>query len=427
MKLKLLQSRLFQGSIAYLGSEVLNRSVSFLLLPILTRYLSPADYGIVSTFSALVAILSVFAGVNVHGAINVAFFKIKHSSLRVYIFNAFLILAVSSLVVASVMTICDTMIGRHLSMSRGWLYIALVVAVSQFITLINLCLWQAEQKAFTYAAYQVAQTVLNAGLTLLFVVRSSMHWEGQLLAIAISSGIFAALSLIVICARGYLNPIFRKEDVRELLNYGVPLIPHSLGGWLRTGADRILLTVLVGSAATGIYSVGYQIGMIVGIVASSFNRAFSPYLFSKLANITRVEKTNLVRYTYAYFGAIVLFAGCLGIASPWLLSVFLGKQFQGSSALVIWIAFGYAFDGMYYMVVNYIFYQNQTTFLAIISLCVSLVHIMLSFILVKLFGSAGPAYATTVSSMLAFILTWILSKRVYPMPWFEVMPQKAVA
>jgi O-antigen/teichoic acid export membrane protein len=46
------------------------------MLPILTRYLTPEDYGIISVFTVLVSILAVFTGLSIHGAINVNFFKI---------------------------------------------------------------------------------------------------------------------------------------------------------------------------------------------------------------------------------------------------------------------------------------------------------------------------------------------------------------
>ena len=39
---------------------------------------------------------------------------------------------------------------------------------------------------------------------------------------------------------------------------------------------------MVNVAATGLYSVGYQVGMIIGLLANSFNLTWSPFLYEKL-------------------------------------------------------------------------------------------------------------------------------------------------
>lgn len=52
--------KLFGNAAIYLGANILNAGIPFLLLPILTHVLTPADYGIVAMFSVVVSILGAF-------------------------------------------------------------------------------------------------------------------------------------------------------------------------------------------------------------------------------------------------------------------------------------------------------------------------------------------------------------------------------
>ena len=65
--------KLFKNTFIYTGTNVINKAIPFFLLPIMTRYLTPIDYGIVATFNVLLAVMVVFVGLSMHGAINVNF------------------------------------------------------------------------------------------------------------------------------------------------------------------------------------------------------------------------------------------------------------------------------------------------------------------------------------------------------------------
>src|SRR5690606_34839927 len=59
---------LASGASIYLLSNILNAALPFALLPILTRYLGPAQYGEVAMFQTFLATLAAFTGLSVQGA-----------------------------------------------------------------------------------------------------------------------------------------------------------------------------------------------------------------------------------------------------------------------------------------------------------------------------------------------------------------------
>ena len=71
----------------YVLFEAINKAMPFLLVPVLTHYLSPGEMGIIAEFTATLGILSIIIGLNVHGAINVAFFRLSKYDLSIYIYE----------------------------------------------------------------------------------------------------------------------------------------------------------------------------------------------------------------------------------------------------------------------------------------------------------------------------------------------------
>jgi len=413
-----LKSKLLSNSFIFVIGDIINKGIPFLMLPILTRYLTPEDYGIVSIFTVIIAVLSVFTGLNVHGAININFFKMDKRELKNYIGNVYIILAISSLIVLIILSIFSNIIINNIELSINWVYMALLVSFFQFTTNINLLLWVAEQKSKQYIIYQIMQTILITTLSLIFIIKFNMKWEGQILATTIGILTFSMISFIFIIKRGYFYFKLNFNYIKDALYFGIPLIPHTLSGWIKTGSDRILLVSMVGASATGIYSVGYQIGYVIGVVVLALNKVWTPYLFKILSdNPSLKDKERIVKFTYIYFIFIILFAILFSYIAQNMVYYFLDEKFIESIQYIKYFALAFAFQGMYFMVTNYIFYVKKTYILSYITFSTAVIHVILLYVLININGTIGAAQATLISFVITFFATWYLSNKVYSMPW----------
>jgi len=415
--LSIFRHKLFKNAFVYTGSNVINKAIPFFLLPIMTRYLTPTDYGIVATFNVLLAVMVVFVGLSMHGAINVNYFKLKREELREYIGNVFIILFTNFILIFIIVFFLKTYFSNIVKFPVKWIPILVIVALCQSIFKINLGLWRVEQKSLPYGLFQISRTISNVALSLIFVVALVWGWQGRLLGAIITSVIFGLISIFLIYRRKYIKFSFDKKYIKDALFFGVPLIPHALGGWIMTSIDRIFINSMVGVAATGLYSVGYSVGMIIGILASSFNLAWSPFLYEKLKENNFSTKVKIVKFTYLYDVGIILLALILSFIAPTFLKFFVSKNFYFAYKYVLWIALGYAFNGMYFMVVNYIIYVKKTYILAWVTFSSAGINIILNYFFIKANGAIGAAQATTITFFVQFIMVWILSAKVYKMPW----------
>ncbi|BAI79873.1 polysaccharide biosynthesis protein [Deferribacter desulfuricans SSM1] len=412
---KILNSSLFKASGIYTIVSIINAVIPFFLLPVLTRYLSPEDYGIVAMFSLIVSIIGVFTGLSVHGAINRVYFE-KDINFKEYVANCIFILFGSSVLTFLIVFFIRDFISNISGVPENWILIAVYVSFFQFLILSNLVIYQVRMKAKEYSFIQIGRSLLNVILTIFLVVIIGLKWEGRLSAQILATFIFGIFSFIIL-HKSWTEWKINKYYIKHALKFGVPLIPHTIGGMLIVATDRFVIMNTLGLKEAGIYTVGLQIGMIIQLFTDAFNKAYVPWLFEKLNQNDYKAKIKIVKFTYFYFVAIILFALVVGLLAPFLIKILVGKSFYESSSVVLWIALGGAFKGMYYMVTNYIFYSYKTYILTWITLFCGLINIPITFSLTKNFGIIGAGMSYSLVLFLFFILTFIISIKVYKMPW----------
>lgn len=408
-----------KNSIIYISTEVLNKAIPFLLLPILTKYLTPADYGIIASFTAFVSFLSIFIGLSIHGAVNVNFFTISKEELKVYISNGILLLLFTTVIVFFIVFLFQRQLSSHLLLGSEWLYMGIVLAFAQFITLLNLTLWIAEKNSKAYGVYQILQTILISSMSILFVVALHYDWRGQVLANVLGTLSLSLFSFYLLYKRGYLQFKYQPKDMKDLLHFGIPMIPHNLSGWIETSGDRLLLISLIGASSTGLFTVGFQIGMIMSVLVSSFHKVWNPYLYEKLSlsEFTLKSKIKIVKFTYLYFIAMIFLVLILNFIAKYIFLYLIDTQYAQSYQYVIYILITFALNGAYFMVVSYIFFLKKTKQLAYITFSSSLIHVLLSYIFINIYGALGVVYSSIISYTIMFLSVWYYSNKVYPMPW----------
>ena len=409
----------------YTGANILNAAIPFLLMPVLTRVLSPADYGTIAMFGIVVSIMGAFTGLSVHGAVGVRYFQLERQRMPSYVGGCLAILAVSSAVMLVVVLVCRRWLEIVAHVPGNWLLVAVLISGAQFLINIRLSLWQVQHKAIRYGAFQVSQSLLNASLSLFLVLGLGMAWEGRVLGQAMAVIAFMMIALFFLHRQSEVSRPKTTHDVRDALKFGVPLIPHVIGGLLIATTDRFMITNMLDVAQAGIYMVALQLGLVLGLLTDSFNRSYAPYLMEVLAKEDQTRDHKIVRGTYIYFIVVTVAALLLGLAAPELLSVLVGEQFRAAAGAVFYVAIGYAFGGMYYMVANYIFFASKTGYLAVATLASGMFNIVATYFLIKVNGILGAAQAFMLSQAMIFLCTWWLAQRFRPMPWGRALfPEK---
>lgn len=418
-------STLVKNSLVYVITDGINKAIPFILLPFISRFLTPADYGIVSNYNVYIQILSVFVYLCTAGIIPVMFFKVDHENLKKVISNMIFINTAATIFFLMLSMIEYGYVNNYFSLPLIIQLVGIVSVWFSSITNINLILWRCEEKPLKFGAYQISQTLLNAVSTVLFVMILLWGWQGRVWSMMISCILMGFVSIYILKANDYVAFTIDRKSVKAVLAFSIPLIPHALSFWFKSGTDKILLTSLCGLTENGLYSVAMTWGAVVSLFLVAYNNSYSPYLYKKLAKFdkdkdgTLKEQYQLVKVIWISFVTTLLLVGVIYVVSYYLTVIIYPPSYYGSLEYLAMVMISQAFNGAYLLFVCFCHYTLRTKVLGVITFSLSLVQVLLSYLLILSCGSVGVAYSSAIVSILTFIFVAIYGMRVYNLPWFN--------
>ena len=414
--------RFLGASAVYTLSRISTGAISFLLLPILTRYLSPEDYGTLGIIGATLGVLSPLVGFNPFLFIITKYHKLGAEEIKKYVSNNLIIVCATVCIFVPIASLARGAINEYLGLPLWTFNLIILLAGLGCIFSILLSFFQIEERPVIYGFFQVSKSLMTISLALYLVVARGWGWEGPFLGDVMAALLFGGLACYIMIKHKYIILDFCQERILAFLRFSIPLLPHVIGLWVINAIDRYFVANMVGMAEAGVYTVAYSIAMIVGIVHDSLLKAWSPIFYKKINEADRLAevKHKLVKYTYYYFLLSILMGLIFCIFAPPFMRIFVGEKFRGGSAYIFWIVMGYTFNGMYKTVAGYIYHVNLTYILAMITLLAAIINIVLNYILIRAYGAVGAAQATFIAFLLSYIITHLVSARLYPMPWLKL-------
>lgn len=409
------------GSAAYLASTVVSGAIPFALLPVLARYLTPAEYGQVAIFQALLGGLGAVVGLNVAGAAAVKYYDTASSpaQLKQFIGSCMQVLGMSTAVLLLLAVGFGKALSNWLGIDAHWVVLSVIVSGATFVVGMRTSQWQVRNQALTFGAFQVSQSLTNMLLSLVVVVGFLQGANGRIAVLSGTPIVFAIFSLVRLHRDGLLGFAWRPAYVREALLFGVPLIPHTAGQFVLASVDRLVINARMDLAHVGMYMVAVQLVSVMGVLFSAINSSYVPWLFERLKRGDPDEKKQIVRWTYGYYGCLLAIVALAFAVGPSVLILVAGQRYAEGGTVIGWLALGQAFDGMYLMVTGYVFFSKRTGLLSVGTIASGLSGIGLMMLLIPLFGLKGAAIAYAAAMALKFLFTWRLAGSRYPMPWLD--------
>ncbi|WP_417444262.1 lipopolysaccharide biosynthesis protein [Joostella sp.] len=410
---------LIRGISFFTFFNVINSSLPFLLLPILTSYLSPEDYGVVDIFYNTSLIITPIIGLSIVQSIGRYYFE--KIDLPKFITTIFFILIVTGLLISIISLFFNFLFNAYLlkhDIPPYLIFLAFIYTLFTQIGEILLVLWRVSYKTMNYGLFRLSKTALDLGISILLIVQINMGWEGRIFSQLFVAVLFAIIAIVLLYKKKYLIGFIIDEEYRnEALSFSIPLVFHSLGGYIISFSDRFFILLMLGISDVGIYSVAYQIGMIISLIQNSFNQAWVPFFFKKLKDGNSKDKYQIVKITYFYCVILILISIIIYFIVPVIYKYFIGEAYTSGSAIVTWVLLGYLFNGMYKMMGNYLFFLKKTRVIATITLVAGIINMCLNYYLISLYGIVGAAQATAITFLFHFIFITYYSVKKYEMPW----------
>jgi len=409
--------RLGKHSLIYGLGGLVSRILAVLLLPLYTRYLTPADYGKVETLIALTTVI----GIVLRMGISSAFFRFYFDSpeperRRLVLRTSFwftMTMATLGMVVGIALRsqIADLLFGTT---DNANLVAASFVGLWCGMNYEQLTsLFRVEERSVAFVAASVTNVLLTISATLLLVVVLDKGPIGVIV------GTFTGTLIVYVALIGYrreqLGLQFDRRLLRRMNRFGLPLVPSALFLWVTNFSDRLFLVKLTDTHEVGLYSVGVRIASAMVLLLAAFRTAWPAFAYS-------IEDDREAKRTYAFVLTYLVLvtswvATGLTLLSPWLVRWLAAPSFESASRVVGPLSFAAVAFAGYMVVAIGVGRVRRTRFNWVVTGTAAAVNVALNLILIPRYGMMGAAVATIAAfaTMFGGMSWW--AQRMYPVPY----------
>lgn len=405
-KYKKLLSNTFIFGISTFSSKVL----VFLLLPLYTRMLTNADYGvvdlIVQTSNLLIPVVTV--GIT-NGVIR---FGLDKSVNRNAVFSTGLITIFCGF---GAFLLFEPLLTKVQYISRYTIIIYSFVFMSSFRSLCSQFV-RAKQLVRLFAFDGVLSTIMTIAFTVLFLVVLKLGINGYILAIIASD--FLSVVFLFSAAKLHKHITFRIEDKSTsiaMLKYSIPLIPTMVFWWITNVSDRYIVAYMLGTQANGLYAISYKIPTIIILVSSIFTEAW------KLSIVTEGKADQRERFFTNVFKSYssIMFIAASGLISliKVITKVLVSNSFYTSWKYVPFLIMATTFSCLVTFLGSIYMVEKKSGLTLVTTFAGALVNVILNFLLIPRFGVNGAAFATFISYATVFIIRGANTRQFIKIRW----------
>ena len=407
------------GIFAFVG--FFGAGVNFLLMPVLSHYLIPTDYGLTALINTYVTILIPLVSFVAYGYVTVEYFHMQSKREYASLFSSIILIPVlpTTLLFVGGYFFYDSLAAiLELPLEAKWWALCMFPLAAMSVYTDTISAYQIIVKDLKYfAIYNITRILVEVALTFLFVVKMEMGWKGRVLSWLVTSILFTAVSFLYFYSRKLLTLRIQWKYIRASITFGAPLIFHTLSKFVVDQSDRLFISKMISLKEAGIYSIGYTVGTVMLIGATALSNIASPFIMERLRELNTEREQQIRRFTYMCVGGLVLILILINVASPVFFKYFMDPRYIKGSTYVFWVSLGYLFWGIYMLFSFYIYYYKKTNYLIWLAMVNIITNVALNYYFIGRYGGIGAAYATALSFLINLIL--MIVRVCQMLPWFR--------
>ncbi len=408
--------KLLKNISIYSLGNIISACVSFLLLPIYTRLLSPGDYGKLELLNLLAAILVILFGLIVSNGYSRIYFDNKDVDSRKKLFATGQVFTFGCAIVFASIIFTNTgwFSATILNANVGRLPILLVTGSTIFAVMIQIPMvnLQIRQLPKQYIGVSLVSLLVTVTSTIIFVVLYRLGVLGVLYG-QLTGYIFQFITLSFLSRKEYKLG-FSGAQLGLMLSFSIFLIPANLSSLVLNMSNRWFLQEYQTIGDVGLYSLGAKFASIIPMLFTEpIKQAFSPYLYDQIDNPNKLKK-NLSDFSRLFFIGLSIIVLAISLFTREAIMIIADKSFYGSQNVTFILSISYLFLGLAGIIVLGIQVVRKTWIITIIWVFSSIINVFLNLWLVPLYGRMGAAAATMISVIIICLGYFIAVSKVYP-------------
>jgi O-antigen/teichoic acid export membrane protein len=386
--------------------------ISLFTVPVVTRLISPEQFGKSSLFTLLYTIFNLIALLGIDQAF-VRYFNVEGINRKTLLYNSVIL----PFVLCVIIIIGIIVFYRQLSF---WLFNQyeplIIILLCFFLPLLilnrfSMLIIRMELRGKLYSILNIASQIVNFFCLLLFLFLYEKSFRSIIYGTVLAEFINTAIAVFFMRKDWNLtDSCIDKILLSQLLQFGLPLVPATVLFWIMSSFDRIGLKQWSTYEQIGLYAASFKIVSLLNIIQSIFTTVWVPVAY-------KWYEEQMHRKYFEEVHDIVLAFLCVGFSLIVLFRkifvMILGEAYSESSAIMVYLLFVPVMYTLSSAMAIGIDMAKQTKYnLYVIGIC-ACINIIGNYVLIPLLGAKGAAISTAVSYIAFFFLRVYFSGKVW--------------
>lgn len=372
--------------------------INIVLLPIITPYLTPYDYGVWGIISSYSAFILAMVPLGLHMHLSNSFFEYKKWNIVWgHILGLFFISGVlASVIFIGIIMLEMTDFGYRLRLLMGVCSSMPILLFGNSLIATHLYPLLEKPKPLVFRNLIGSLCSIAASFITIYVFR--MGFWGFILG---------AMSNAIVTFVLFIPPLYIKESIRPTIDRNIkrvkkwvkiaaPVIPHTLGFMLLSSSSRVIMSWYnVPLEDIGVYSNGYMMGDYITIVAVSLATALGPQIQKAY------RSSDFDRYRHMFYLCQIIVLSVVFCVSFWMTEIYQllirNTAFNDSVSVASYICYANVLMPLYVFISNICFIEKRTIQLLWLVFLPGAVNVALCVIFIPLYGYKVAVYSTLIA------------------------------
>ena len=387
--------KLVKNTIIITIGKLCTQLITFLLLPLYTGILSTSEYGIVDLLNTLVALCLPLVTFQVEQAIFRELIEVRNEQNKkeLIISSGFYTIIFQSLVFLVLFIIISNFFDNNYKF-----FLAGNVIVHIFLSLfLQISRGFGDNKKYAFGSFLSAAATIIFNIIFIVIIRFGAY--GMLLGTMVGQLIAVIYLFFIFRLYKYIKfKQYKKEIVKRLWKYSLPLIPNAISWWIFNASDRVIATNFLGVAQNGILAASLKFSAVYTNLYGVFNMSWTESISMA------IKDKDLDSYFNNTFDVVmrlfISMAICIIAFIPFVFPIMINDKFSTGYGLVPISIVGSLFNVVVGLISVIYVGKKNTKAIANTSIVSAIINVIIHLLLIKTIG----LYAAVISTFSAFFI-----------------------
>lgn len=406
--------RLLSNTLVFAIGTFSSKVLSFLLVPLLSHALAPAEFSITNMIVDMGNLLLPVVTLGISNSIirfglekSVRKSDVYATGFATILAGFLLLLVLQPILVPTLTPVMEIMEIEPQYVSQYMMYLIAFVTVSSLRSL-NSQFTRARGMVRLFAVDGILSTFTTVLFSCLYIMVFHLGVVGYISAI-ITSDALSTLFLLA-ATKNYRYLRFRGLDLsvaKAMLKYSIPMVPNTIFWWITNISNRFLIAGMMGQDYAGLYVAAYKVPSLIVLVSGIFMDAW------QMSAVTETKGRNrfFTKVFTAYYALMFMAASGIILFSKVITQILVADEYYRSWQYIPLLVISTVFTCLVNFLGSIYMMEKKSMHSLGTAIVGAVINIVLNIWWIPLMGVNGSVLAMVVCYLAVFVIRMIDTRK----------------